>query len=125
MSSVAPLLTTRYFLHTVNQNRIHQEEIEREKHVLEQQVAQARAQELTDREKHSQDAENYRNALMEQVKMADDRRKAERERERELDGDPVEDHERYKELLQQEIARAYNLPRWVFTSALNRFYSAS
>ncbi|KAI9101367.1 tumor suppressor, Mitostatin-domain-containing protein [Phlyctochytrium arcticum] len=106
--------------HSINLNRVRQEEALREKHLLEQQIAAARTQEEHDREEHLQVAQEYKNALTQQMQVVEGRKRLERERAEEETLLAQEEDVRYKELLRLEMERASQLPRVRAFRAANR-----
>ncbi|TPX72621.1 hypothetical protein SpCBS45565_g00287 [Spizellomyces sp. 'palustris'] len=104
----------------LNHNRVRQEEARMEKHLLEQQIAQARAQEEAERERHGRNAQEYKGALLQQMTVAQERKKAEKEQAARESAAEKEAEELYKDLLRQETDRAHQLPRVRAFRATNR-----
>ncbi|KAI8588970.1 tumor suppressor, Mitostatin-domain-containing protein [Geranomyces variabilis] len=106
--------------HALIQNRVQQHEAEQEKLALEAQIAQTHAQEEIDRAAHLKSAVDYRAALVEQVKVAHDRKEAEARREAEMGLAAREEEAKYAALLAHEVQNAHKLPRVRAFRAANR-----
>ncbi|KAJ3278173.1 Cilia- and flagella-associated protein 53 [Borealophlyctis nickersoniae] len=95
----------------LDQNRIRLEQTQQERQELEQQIAQAKAAEVVERDRVKRAAQDYQSSLLTQMAVVEDRKRLERLRRDEEAIAEKEAEERYREMLRLETDRAVNLPR--------------